>query len=179
VGNKIGAAIAQRIIRAYQNGEDFHVIVCMPAVPAFAGDLKADGALGTRAIMEYQYKSISRGGHSIIETVSKAGVPDPSQYISFYNLRNFDRINGSAAMGQVEQASGVSYEAARKGYDDTVETGYDGSKPYGDARLDDQYRRYEAATKNVSDPTWDTVAACYMDAGPDLAAIPWNGSPEA
>lgn len=168
-----------RIIRAHQSGEDFRIIVCMPAVPAFAGDLQSDGALGTRAIMEFQYKSINRGGHSIIESLRKAGVQDPSRYINFYNLRNFDRINDSATMGQVEKASGVTYEAARQGYDDTVETGVDGYKPYGDARLGDQYRRYEDATKNVDDLKWDTISACYMDAGPDLSSIPWNGSPES
>ncbi len=54
VKNKIGAAIVDRILRAHNNSEDFHVIVIMPAVPAFAGDLKSDGALGTRAIMEFQ-----------------------------------------------------------------------------------------------------------------------------
>src|SRR5688572_4876002 len=55
VMNKIGAAMVDRIIRAHEAGEDFLIIVMMPAVPAFAGDLKADSALGTRAIMEFQY----------------------------------------------------------------------------------------------------------------------------
>ena len=34
--NKIGAAIVERITRAHNSGEEFHVIVIMPAVPAFA-----------------------------------------------------------------------------------------------------------------------------------------------
>ncbi len=46
-----------RILRAHKNGEEFHVIIVIPAVPGFAGDLKSDGALGTRAIMEYQCRS--------------------------------------------------------------------------------------------------------------------------
>lgn len=86
----------------------------MPAVPAFAGDLHDDGALGTRAIMEFQYDSISRGGNSIIEKLCKAGVRDPSRYIGFYNLRNFDRINTSRTMAEAEARTGVSYEDARK-----------------------------------------------------------------
>jgi hypothetical protein len=32
-----------------------------------------------RAIMEYQYQSICRGGHSIMETIRKAGY-DPAEY---------------------------------------------------------------------------------------------------
>ncbi|RAL62771.1 hypothetical protein DID88_004613 [Monilinia fructigena] len=120
VDNKIGAAIAERIIRAYQNGEQYKVIVCIPAVPAFAGDLHADDALGTRAIMEYQYNSICRGGSHIMETVANAGVPDPKEYIRFYNLRNYDRLNNNSTMSRAEQDSGVSYERARKEHDDIV-----------------------------------------------------------
>ncbi|RGP80419.1 hypothetical protein FLONG3_1428 [Fusarium longipes] len=114
VKNKIGAALVDRIIRADHEGQPFHVWVLMPAVPAFAGDLHDDGALGTRAIMEFQYDSISRGGYSIIEKLLKAGIRDPSRYIGFYNLRNFDRINTSRTMAEVEARTGVSYEDARK-----------------------------------------------------------------
>lgn len=83
-----------RILKAYHANEEFLIIVIMPAVPGFPGDLKADSALGTRAIMEFQYFSISRGGHSIIETLRNNGIQDVSRYIAFYNLRNYDRING-------------------------------------------------------------------------------------
>lgn len=51
IKNKIGAALAERIIRAGKNEEDFKIFVIMPSVPAFAGDLKNDDSLGTRAIM--------------------------------------------------------------------------------------------------------------------------------
>jgi hypothetical protein len=73
------------------------IFVMMPAVPAFAGDLKSDDALGTRAIMEFQYESINRGGKSIYEIIAQAGF-NPMDYIRFYNLRNYDRINASGAM---------------------------------------------------------------------------------
>jgi len=39
VQNRIGAAIVERIIRAARNGEPWHMIVNIPAVPGFAGDL--------------------------------------------------------------------------------------------------------------------------------------------
>ncbi|KAF2122858.1 hypothetical protein BDV96DRAFT_9074 [Lophiotrema nucula] len=116
IKNQIGAAIVERIIRAARNGEKYKMIVIMPSVPAFAGDLKADDALGTRAIMEFQYDSINRGGHSIYEEIAKAGF-NPMDYIRFYNLRNYDRINASGAMRAAEQQSGVSYEKAREGHD--------------------------------------------------------------
>jgi phospholipase D1/2 len=55
--NMIGRAIVDRIIRAAREGERFRIVVLMPAVPAFAGDLQDESALGTRAIMEFQYRS--------------------------------------------------------------------------------------------------------------------------
>ena len=90
VKNKIGAAIVERILRAARASQKFKVIVIIPAIPGFAGDLRDDGSLGTRAIMEYQYNSINRGGHSIMEMVAKEGF-DPTEYIRFYNLRNYGK----------------------------------------------------------------------------------------
>ncbi|KAG4442024.1 hypothetical protein IFR05_002492 [Cadophora sp. M221] len=183
VRNKIGAAIVERIVRAYENGEKYKVIVCMPAVPAFAGDLHADDSLGTRAIMEYQYQSICRGGHSIMEAIEKAGVPDSKKYIRFYNLRNYDRINAGSAMSQVHHASGVDYEDARREHDDIVGAGYDGQGEgtgayYG--RSNPAYEQYQEAGSQVADGSkYDSVSACYMDYGPSIKDIPWSGSEEA
>ena len=148
----------------------------MPAVPAFAGDLKSDGALGTRAIMEFQYFSINRGGYSIIETLEKSGVPDPHRYINFYNLRNYDRINNSSIMDEIERESGVSYESARREYDNRYQR-YEEDAYRG--HTDSQYRQYQEAARHHPDSTWDTISACYMDAGPDLNRLPWSGTPES
>jgi phospholipase D1/2 len=126
VKNKVGAAIVERILRAHNAGEAYKVIVCIPAVPGFAGDLHAEESLGTRAIMEYQYNSICRGDHSIIGALKKAGVAEPGKYIRFYNLRNYDRINANETMSKVEKASGVTYGDAAKEHDDIVGAGYAG-----------------------------------------------------
>lgn len=156
----------------------------MPAVPAFAGDLRADDSLGTRAIMEYQYHSISRGGHSIIEAIQNAGVEDAAQYIRFYNLRSYDRINAGAALNQVEFESGVDYETARREHDDIVGAGYGGRGEgtgayYG--RDNSQYQDYQESAENVQNRSaqQDSVAACYMEGAPSVDNIPWFGSPEA
>lgn len=149
----------------------------MPAVPAFAGDLKSDSALGTRAIMEFQYNSISRGGHSILESLRAAGVDDPGQYISFYNLRNYDRINVSSTMASAEQDSGVHYESARRQFDDRVGKASDGGNSHPGGQ--DDYKAYQSAAARQSDASWDSVAACYMYRGPDIRTVPWSGSPES
>jgi phospholipase D1/2 len=176
VTNQIGRAIVDRILRAYQSGETFQVIVLMPAVPAFAGDLKSDGALGTRAIMEFQYNSISRGGHSIMESLRAAGVEEPRQYINFYNLRNYDRLNLSSTMASAERESGVPYESARREFDDRVE-----EETYGEnySGRQDEYNAYQSAASRQPDTSWDSVAACYMANGPDIRSAPWSGSPES
>ncbi|KAI2621501.1 phospholipase D/nuclease [Hypomontagnella submonticulosa] len=181
VENKIGAAIVSRIVRAHNNGEAFRVIVLMPAVPAFAGDLQSEGALGTRAIMEFQYNSINRGGHSIIETLQQQGVDDWRRYIGFYNLRNYDRINTSSTMREAERESGVSYEQARYEHDESVggyPYGREGNE-YGGNDSGRGYERYQSAASNVDDNTWDTVSSCYMEGGADIRNVPWHGSEEA
>ncbi|KAI6785101.1 Phospholipase D1-like protein [Emericellopsis cladophorae] len=171
--NKLGAVMVDRILRAHRAGEAFKIWVVMPAVPAFAGDLHSDGALGTRAIMEFQYFSISRGGHSILETLRNEGVEDPGQYIGFYNLRNYDRINISQTMDDAEREAGVSYEEARMGHDEQVG---DGSSGEGRDRENhyDQYRQYQKGAAHVADHTRDTVSSCYMD-GARLSDVGWDG----
>lgn len=184
IKNKVGGAIVERIIRAAKAGEKYKVIVAMPSVPGFAGDLHAESSLGTLAIMNFQYNSICKGGYSIMEMIRKAGF-DPKQYIRFYNLRNYDRINATATMANVEQQSGVSYEAARKEHDDLVGAGYDG-RGYGgygentDAKPgqpSSQYDRYQLAASNAPRSygnEYDTVASSYMLNGPPLTSIPWS-----
>lgn len=177
VRNKIGAVIVERILRAARNGEKYKVIVIMPAVPAFAGDLKDDASLGTRAIMEFQYNSINRGGYSIMEVVGNAGY-DPTEYIRFYNLRNYDRINVSATMLNVEQRSGVNYEDARRDHDAAVQlsapSGYSGSAPA------QNYQQYQQAASSVpreqrlGSGRWDSVSECYMLGGTDIRQVPWE-----
>ncbi|CAK9780379.1 unnamed protein product [Cutaneotrichosporon oleaginosum] len=111
VTNLIGAAIVERIVSAAKAGRPFKVFVFIPEIPAFPGDIQ--GQSGLKAIMEAQYRSINRGGHSIFEKVREAGF-DPNEYISFWNLRSYDRINAPKGYIQkMEAASGVSFHEAQ------------------------------------------------------------------
>ena len=179
VKNKIGAAIVERIVRAARAGEKYKIIVIIPAVPGFAGDLKDDASLGTRAIMEFQYNSINRGGHSIMESIAKEGY-DPTEYIRFYNLRNYDRLNVSGSMKNVEKKSGVNYEDARSEHDAAVELpAGDDSAQYAGRQ---KYQQYQQATTNMNKQQglsgdWDSVSDCYMLGGKDIRDVPWeNGN---
>ncbi|EXJ84838.1 phospholipase D [Capronia epimyces CBS 606.96] len=184
VQNLVGQAIVERVLRAAKNGEKYKVIVVIPAVPAFAGDLRDDGSLGTRAIMEFQYFSINRGGHSIMEKIAQAGY-NPMDYIRFYNLRNYDRINCGDSMKQAQQQSGVRYEDARREHDDVVGAGYGASGERTGATQMGQashYQQYQSAAHNMSAPLggrWDSVSECYMLGGQDIRTVPWDGPPEA
>jgi phospholipase D1/2 len=101
------------VLRAAREDRKFRVIVLIPAVPGFAGDLREDGAIGTRAIMDYQYKSICRGEHSIFGQIEAAGV-DPRKYLFFFNLRSYDRLNRTSAIKKQESESGVKYAEVQR-----------------------------------------------------------------
>lgn len=113
IHNTVGRAIVEAVVRAGKENRKFRVIIMIPAIPGFAGDLRDDAAIGTRAIMDYQYKSICRGEHSIFEQVRKEGV-DPTQHIFIFNLRSYDRINVTPAVKKQEEQSGVKYQDVQR-----------------------------------------------------------------
>jgi len=112
VKNLIGKAIVDRIVRAHKNNEQFRIIVAMPLLPAFPADLDTGDAGTVRLVIHFQYQSICRGGQSILEVLKKNGVVSPGRYISFYALRNYDRIDPKA----IERGLGIlkDEEAANK-----------------------------------------------------------------
>lgn len=182
VKNKIGAAIVERILRAARAGQKYKMIVVIPSVPCFAGDLRDDETLGTRAIMEFQYNSISRGGNSIMELIAKEGF-NPMDYIRFYNLRSYDRINNAGLMAAAEHQSGVNYEDARRQYDvntagpggyapGAAPTAFDPSTPF-------QQYQHAAHQVQTGKDGWDSVSSCYMLGGQDIRTVPWGGHPDA
>jgi phospholipase D1/2 len=96
------------VIRAHQEQRKFRVIIVMPAIPGFPGDLREESALGTRAIIDYQYKSINRGEHSIYGQLEKEGI-DPTKYVFVFNLRTYDRIHTTEGLRNKEKTIGVGY----------------------------------------------------------------------
>ncbi|OCF77820.1 phospholipase D [Kwoniella mangroviensis CBS 8886] len=107
IENQFYLALAQRVISAAQEGRKFKIIILIPAVPAFPGDIQSQS--GLKAIMEAQYRTINRGGASIFEMIREAGF-DPQ----FWNLRSYDRINNpKAAIKRMEERSGVTFHEAQ------------------------------------------------------------------
>ncbi|KAJ3930150.1 MAG: phospholipase D [Lentinula lateritia] len=112
VTNQIAGALANRVIRAAREGRNFKIVVVIPEVPAFSGNIKDESSLKT--IMAAQYRTINRGGASIYETIRKAGY-EPMDYIRFYHLRAYDRINAPqpSYLERIQQDSGVSFHQAQ------------------------------------------------------------------
>ncbi|KAI9316973.1 hypothetical protein BX666DRAFT_2027051 [Dichotomocladium elegans] len=92
IRNKIGQAIVERIKRAHYKKEKFKVFIIIPLIPAFEGDLTTGDSMAARGVMHFQYVSMSRGGASICEKLREAGI-EPSEYIDWYSLRNWDKIS--------------------------------------------------------------------------------------
>ncbi|XP_022246655.1 phospholipase D1-like [Limulus polyphemus] len=94
VFNEISEALYRRIIIAHKNKEKFRVYVVMPLLPAFEGELGTTGGTAIQAITHWNYASISRGPNSLLQRLS-ARVGDPTNYISFYGLRNHETLHNN------------------------------------------------------------------------------------
>ncbi|KAI1172660.1 phospholipase D/nuclease [Nemania sp. FL0916] len=194
IHNKIGTAIVEACVRAGKEGRKFRVIIIIPAVPGFAGDLRDDAAIGTRAIMDYQYKSICRGEHSIFEQIRAQGV-DPTNHIFVFNLRSYDRLNKTLSIEKQEEKSGVKYqEVQRAQAEEIMSSGIHGADGEHDKHLGiselkkedkeesksaEAKRRFEEANPDSEPPkSAYTVAHHAMADTGKLSDEPWEGDTE-
>ncbi|RIA93447.1 hypothetical protein C1645_735559 [Glomus cerebriforme] len=104
IKNRIGECIVERIKKAHKDNEKFRIIVVMPLLPAFEADLNSKDAGTIRTVMHWQYVSICRGGKSILEKISEAGI-NPEDYISFFALRGYDEIHHHVGENDKERKS--------------------------------------------------------------------------
>lgn len=75
----------ERIGRAHSKGEKFRVVVVLPLLPGFEGDISDPASTVLRIQVHHQYNAISRGGKSLYEQLSY--IPNIRDYISFFGLR--------------------------------------------------------------------------------------------
>lgn len=191
IKNTIGRAMVDAVVRADKEGRKFRIIALIPSIPGFAGDLRDDAAIGTRAIMDYQYKSICRGEHSIFEQIKAQGV-DPTKYIFFFNLRSYDRLNKTPAITEKEEKSGVKYQDVQRAEADEImksgvhedtdsQPGQDGPRKNTDSgdeaaeKATDAKRKFEQAGTNKQSDTSDSVAKNAMHRQGTLVEEKWEG----
>ena len=74
----------------------------MPLLPGYQAEVDSNDAAILRLICHYQYLSICRGGESILDELKEVGI-NPDDYIQFFALRSYDKINRQA----VEKAIGT------------------------------------------------------------------------
>lgn len=69
IHNQIGKAIVDACVRAGKEGRRFRVIVILPAIPGFAGDLRTDAAAGTRSALPMTFYQLAtdilKGHHGL------------------------------------------------------------------------------------------------------------------
>nr|XP_046227408.1 phospholipase D1 [Scatophagus argus]XP_046227409.1 phospholipase D1 [Scatophagus argus] len=94
VFNKIGDAIAERIIRAYREGKRYRVYVVTPLLPGFEGDINTGGGSAIQAVMHFNYRTMNRGDHSIISQLKKEMGDQWINYISIAGLRTHAELEG-------------------------------------------------------------------------------------
>uniref|UniRef100_A0A668A2H1 phospholipase D n=1 Tax=Myripristis murdjan TaxID=586833 RepID=A0A668A2H1_9TELE len=92
IHNCIGDVLTERILRAYREKMRFRVYVVMPLLPGFEGDISSGGGQAIKAIMYFNYRTMCRGEHSIIERLKLADCW--INYISFCGLRTHADLDG-------------------------------------------------------------------------------------
>ncbi|XP_070538246.1 phospholipase D1-like isoform X2 [Ptychodera flava] len=93
VFNKIADALYDRIMQAHRAKHKFRVFVVLPLLPAFEGEIGETGGSSILAITHWNYKSICRGGNSLLERLQR-DVDQPEEYISFCGLRTYSELDG-------------------------------------------------------------------------------------
>lgn len=150
-------------------------------VPGFAGDLRSAAAAGTRAIMDYQYKSICRGEHSIFSRIRAEGF-NPEDYIYLFNLRSYDRLNVTPEIKKQEEASGVTYQQVQLAQAKKIMGDGGNQENSGDQQKEqetDAIRKFEAQRddkENLKLASKDSVAKNAMLGQPHLSDEAWGGS---
>jgi phospholipase D1/2 len=91
IHNKIGDALVDRIIRAYENDEHWGACIVIPLMPGFQNSVDSQDGTSIRLIMQCQFRSICRGETSIFGRLRAKGI-DPEDYIRFYSLRQWGKI---------------------------------------------------------------------------------------
>ena len=90
--NEIALHIRQRIEKAYEKKENFHVFVFIPLLPGFAGEPESSSTL--QIILKHTMAGISHNsGLSIFEKLYEKMGEKAHDYISFYSLRGHTIID--------------------------------------------------------------------------------------
>ena len=94
VKNRILQVMRKRLMRAVEAKEKFKIFILIPLEPGFPGGILDSAGTTYRAIMHWQFQTLSRGGSSLVEGVKACG-GNPEDYISVCGLRTYGYLSGN------------------------------------------------------------------------------------
>ena len=101
VKNQIQSALADRIYRAYEKREKFHVMIVMPLKPEFGPEEWNSSKLfnALTGTSYWNYATIYSGKHSLLHKLRERKMPAwcVKNYFSVYGLRTHDLLSGMLA----------------------------------------------------------------------------------
>lgn len=93
VTNRVIQELADRVLRAIAEGENFIAYIVIPMLPGFGGNIaEKDGQL-LRIQIEWHLRTIYRSPNSLIKQIM-AKEPNWQKYVKIYGLRNHALMNG-------------------------------------------------------------------------------------
>ena len=97
VDNKIMSTLVDRIYRAHQHGEDFHVMMIIPLKPEFHEDWETKAGRGLRFVSYWNYATIYHGKDCLMNRLETKGIPSQAipHYFSVHGLRTHGFLNGN------------------------------------------------------------------------------------
>ncbi|CAK7340604.1 unnamed protein product [Dovyalis caffra] len=98
IQNRVLDALYNRILQAHKEKKCFRVIIVIPLLPGFQGGVDDGGAATVRAIMHWQYRTISWEKTSILYNLNAWLGPKTQDYISFYGLRTYGSLFGGGPL---------------------------------------------------------------------------------
>ncbi|PVG00681.1 phospholipase D/nuclease [Serendipita vermifera] len=192
VVNQIAAALVERIIQAAKSGQKFKVIVVLPEVPDLSGTIKDTKSL--QYLLGAEWRTINRGGSSVMERIRAAGY-NPDDYISFFHLRVYDRINGPKSWIQsVETKTGVTFQQAQLALDGVwsdagipgagttnapnTNPQVAGNAPVAQQDAPNSIKKFESGSSEADKKISDNVGQHALQADSRLQDEKWHGKDE-
>jgi phosphatidylserine/phosphatidylglycerophosphate/cardiolipin synthase-like enzyme len=96
VTNRLAEALLNRIVQAHDRHEAFRVMVLLPLLPVYDGSLHGATSTMLTSALYYQLTSVKA-----LWTRLAQMVPCPEDYLQFFGLRTFSRLNGDASKQQL------------------------------------------------------------------------------
>jgi phospholipase D1/2 len=84
--------IAERIDRAYREKKTFKVMILLPLLPGFEGDIREDNSSVMRIQLHWEYWTISRSRKSLYSRLKH--IENVGAYLQFYSLRQHGMTQG-------------------------------------------------------------------------------------